>query len=58
MKSAKLLEKLRNLTNETEKVDEEHIKKLRKVLHKLKKRQQKLADELTGGRRRPGSPEN
>ena len=46
MKSAKLLEKLRNLTNDTEKVDKEHIKKLRKVLHKLKKRQQKLADDL------------
>ena len=46
MKSAKLLEKLRNLTNDTEKVDKEYIKKLRKVLHKLKKRQQKLADDL------------
>jgi hypothetical protein len=46
MTNAKLLEKLRNLTKNTEKADKEHIKKLRKVLHKLKKRKQKLADDL------------
>ena len=45
MTNSKLLEKLRNLTKNASNVDEEHIKKLRKVLHKLKKRQQKLADE-------------
>lgn len=45
MKNAKLLEKLRNLINNANNVDEEYIKRLRKVLRKLKKRQQKLVDE-------------
>jgi hypothetical protein len=45
MTNAKLFEKLRNLTKNAQNVDKEHIKSLRKVLRKLKKRQQKLADE-------------
>ncbi len=45
MTNTKLLEKLRNLTQKADKVDKEHIKALRKVLRKLKKRQQKLAEE-------------
>lgn len=45
MTNTKLLEKLRNLTKNTDDIDQEHIKKLRKVLRKLKKRQHKLADE-------------
>ncbi|MCB1688543.1 MAG: hypothetical protein KDI33_08660 [Halioglobus sp.] len=45
MTSAKLFEKLRSLTRDAKNVDKEHIKKLRKVLRKLKKRQQKLAEE-------------
>jgi len=43
MKNGKLVEKLRNLTNNANNVDKEHIKKLRNVLRKLKKRQHKLA---------------
>ena len=46
MTSAKLLEKLRALTKNADHADKEHIKKLRTVLRKLKKRQHKLADEL------------
>ena len=45
MTNAKLLEKLKNLTNEKSRVDKDHIEKLRKVLHKLKTRQKKLAEE-------------
>lgn len=45
MTNSKLLERLKDLTRRTDKVDKEHIKALRKVLRKLKKRQQKLADE-------------
>ena len=45
MTNGKLVEKLRNLTNNANNVDKEHIKKLRNVLRKLKKRQHKLADQ-------------
>ena len=44
MTNTKLLEKLKNLTKNTTNVDDEHIKQLRKVLRKLKKRKHKLAD--------------
>jgi hypothetical protein len=46
MTNAKLLDKLRALTQDADSADKEHIKKLRKVLDKLKKRQRKLADGL------------
>ena len=46
MTNAKLLDKLRALTKNADSVDKEHIKKLRKVLDKLKKRQHKLSDGL------------
>lgn len=46
MTNSKLLDKLRALTQNADNADKEHIKKLRKVLHKLKKRQHKLADDL------------
>jgi hypothetical protein len=46
MTNAKLLDKLRALTKNADSADKEHIKKLRKVLDKLKKRQRKLADGL------------
>lgn len=46
MATSKLLEKLRALLQNPDKADKEHIKKLGKVLKKLKKRQQKLAEQL------------
>lgn len=46
MKNAKLFKKLRKLITNTDNSDKEHIEKLRKVLHKLKKRQRKLAEHL------------
>ena len=49
MTNVKLFEKLKHLTKNANNVDEEHIKKLRKVLRKLKKRQHKLADERQEG---------
>ena len=45
MTNAKLLEKLSKLINKANNVEKEHIKELRKVLRKLKKRQYKLVDE-------------
>lgn len=42
MTNNKLLDKLKTLTKNTKATDKEHIKKLRKVLDKLKKRQLKL----------------
>lgn len=46
MKNEKLLDKLGGLLESSEKADAKHIKKLRKVLQKLKKRQQELAAKL------------
>ena len=42
MTNAKLFEKLRNLLEREDDADKQHIKKIRKVLHKLKNRQRKL----------------
>jgi Zn-dependent M16 (insulinase) family peptidase len=46
MTNRKLLDKLKALTKGAEQADKEHIKKLRKVLKKLKKRQRELSDAL------------
>ncbi|MCB1729730.1 MAG: hypothetical protein KDI21_04535 [Halieaceae bacterium] len=46
MTSAKLFDKLRSLMEKAEHADKKHIKKLRKVLHKLKDRQKELEQNL------------
>lgn len=46
MKSRKLLEKLNKLVGLGEGADKEEIKKLRKVLHALKDKQEKLKEKL------------
>ena len=46
MTNAKLFEKLRNLIERADDADKQHIKKIRKVLHKLKSRQRKLEADL------------
>lgn len=46
MTNAKLFEKLRSLMAEADRTDKKHIKKLRKVLHKLKDRQRELQENL------------
>ncbi len=46
MTNAKLFEKLRGLIEDASDADKKHIKKLRKVLHKLKERQRKLEHGL------------
>ena len=46
MTNAKLFEKLRSLLERTNDADQRHIKKIRKVLHKLKSRQRKLETSL------------
>ncbi len=45
MKSRKLLEKLNKLVGLGEGADKEEIKKLRKVLHALKDKQEKLKEK-------------
>lgn len=46
MTNTKLFDKLRSLMAKTERADKKHIKKLRKVLHKLKDRQRELQEKL------------
>lgn len=46
MTNAKLFEKLRSLIERADDADKKHIKKIRKVLHKLKSRQRKLEADL------------
>jgi predicted nucleic acid-binding Zn-ribbon protein len=46
MTTPELLKKLRKLTADVGSADKKHIKKLRKVLHKLKSKQHKLQEEL------------
>ncbi len=46
MTNAKLFAKLRTLIKEASNADKKHIKKLRKVLRKLKHRQNELRDSL------------
>lgn len=46
MTNAKLFAKLRSLIERTDDADQKHIKKIRKVLHKLKSRQRKLETSL------------
>ena len=46
MTHEKLLERLGNLLETAEEADKKHIKKLRKVLQKLKKKQQELLISL------------
>jgi hypothetical protein len=48
MKNRKLYKKLGTLLGQNENVDQEHIKKLRKVLKKLKKNQQAMTACLEG----------
>ena len=48
MTNAKLFAKLRTLIKEASNADKKHIKKLRKVLRKLKHRQNELRDSLEG----------
>ena len=48
MTNAKLFEKLSTLLETREDADKKHIKKLRKVLQKLKKRQKDLSARLEG----------
>jgi hypothetical protein len=48
MTNAKLFEKLGALLEIGDDADKKHIKKLRKVLHKLKKRQKELVASLEG----------
>lgn len=48
MSNAKLFAKLRKLIEDANDPDKKHIKKLRKVLHKLKERQHELRDSLDG----------
>lgn len=46
MTNAKLFAKLRSLMARADSADKKHIKKLRKVLHKLKERQRELEADL------------
>jgi hypothetical protein len=46
MTNEKLLGKLGGLLESSKKADAKHVKKLRKVLHKLKKRQKELGAKL------------
>lgn len=46
MTNAKLFDKLRSLMTKEDRADKTHIKKLRKVLHKLKDRQRELKEKL------------
>lgn len=46
MTNAKLFEKLLSLVAQVDRTDKKHIKKLRKVLHKLKDRQRELQEKL------------
>lgn len=46
MKNAKLFDKLRKLLDDANDADKKHLKKIRKVLHKLKKRQIELRESL------------
>jgi hypothetical protein len=46
MTNAKLFARLRTLIEDANNTDKKHIKKLRKVLHKLKERQHQLRDVL------------
>jgi hypothetical protein len=46
MTNTKLFEKLRGLIENADSADKKHIKKIRKVLHKLKDRQRKLERSL------------
>jgi predicted nucleic acid-binding Zn-ribbon protein len=46
MTNARLFDKLRTLIEDARDVDKKHIKKLRKVLGKLKERQNELRDKL------------
>ena len=46
MTNAKLFKKLSALIEKNENADQKHIKKLRKVLHKLKKREKELRASL------------
>ena len=46
MTNAKLFEKLLSLVAQVDRKDKKHIKKLRKVLHKLKDRQRELQEKL------------
>jgi len=46
MTNARLFDKLRTLIEDTRDADKKHIKKLRKVLRKLKERQNELRDKL------------
>lgn len=46
MTNAKLFDKLRSLMAKADRADKKHIKKLRKVLHKLKDRQRELQEKL------------
>lgn len=46
MTNSKLLDKLKALTKNADNANKEHIKQLHKVLKKLKKRQQALAESL------------
>jgi len=46
MSNPKLIAKLRKLLEDSQNTDKKHIKDIRKVLHKLKKRHHKLRDEL------------
>jgi hypothetical protein len=48
MTNAKLFEKLGALLETSDDADKKHIKKLRKVLHKLKRRQKELVAGLEG----------
>jgi chromosome segregation ATPase len=46
MTNARLFDKLRTLIEDARDADKKHIKKLRKVLRKLKERQNELRDKL------------
>ncbi len=46
MTNTKLFEKLRGLIENADNADKKHIKKIRKVLHKLRDRQRKLEHSL------------
>jgi peptidoglycan hydrolase CwlO-like protein len=48
MTNAELFAKLRTLIEDASNADKKHIKKLRKVLRKLKHRQNELRDSLEG----------
>ena len=46
MNNAKLIARLRSLMERAENADKKHLKKLRKILHKLKDRQHELEQSL------------